>query len=98
MDIGENSAEGYFMEGYSTGDLVRSLCGHDADGIFIVLSAEDGYVTVCDGKRRKAANKKRKKYRHVQSLKLHSDLISGAAPYEVDAVCRREIKRLKNLI
>ena len=65
------------MERYSAGDLVRSLCGHDKDGIFIVLSAEDGYVTLCDGKRRKAAKKKKKKYRHVQSLKLHSDVIGS---------------------
>lgn len=86
------------MERYSAGDLVRSLCGHDKDGIFIVLFAEDGYVTLCDGKRRKAAKKKKKKYRHVQSLKLHSDVIGSVPPYALDAAVRREIKRLEKLI
>lgn len=86
------------MTGFSVGDMVVSLCGHDKGELLIVIAAEDNFVTVCDGKRRKADKKKRKKLKHVRFTGLHSDLIEGAALYALDAAARREIKRLAELI
>ncbi len=86
------------MTNFSTGDLVVSLCGHDKGEYFIVLSCDGEYVTICDGKRRKAAKNKRKKNKHVKATGLGTDLINTAEPHAVDATVRREIKRLIKLI
>lgn len=82
----------------SAGDLVISLCGHDKGDLFIVLSIEGEYVIICDGKRRKAEKNKRKKIKHIQSTGLNTDLIDSAPTYSVDAVVRREIKRLREFL
>ena len=60
---------------YSVGDLVISLCGHDKGELFIVLEADEVYVTVCDGKRRKAEKNKKKKNKHVKPTGQKTDLI-----------------------
>ncbi len=83
---------------FKAGDLVKSLCGHDKGEYFIVLEAENGMVMICDGKRRKAHNKKMKKNKHVEATGFHSDLINNLPLFAVDANVRREIKRLTNLI
>ena len=82
----------------SAGDLVISLCGHDKGDLFIVLSLQGEYVTICDGKRRKAEKNKRKKIKHIQPTGLNTDLIDSVPTHSVDAAVRREIKRLKKLI
>ncbi len=83
---------------FKTGDLVKSLCGHDKGEYFIVIEADENTVVICDGKRRKADNKKIKKNKHVKETGLCSDIISSLPPFAVDANVRREIKRLTNLI
>ena len=80
---------------FKKGDYVISLCGHDKDSVFVVIDAEQNYVIVCDGKRRKAEKRKRKKFRHVRFLGRHTDVIDNVPCYAVDANVRREIKRLK---
>ncbi len=55
-----------------TADIVLSLCGHDAGSYLFVLSTDEHYVLVADGKRRKLESPKRKKRKHVQ-LVLESD-------------------------
>lgn len=81
----------------SAGDLVISLCGHDVGDYFIVLSKDEEYVIICDGKRRKAEKNKKKKIKHIQSTGLNTDLIDKVPRHSVDATVRREIKRLKKL-
>ena len=83
---------------YSVGDLVISLCGHDKGELFIVLEADEVYVTVCDGKRRKAEKNKKKKNKHVMPTGQRTDLIKNAESFAVDAVVRREIKRLREFL
>lgn len=80
------------------GDLVVSLCGHDKDELFIVTDVDGEYVVICDGKVRKISKNKKKKNKHIKSTGLNTDLINNAKTFEVDAICRREIKRLKELI
>ena len=48
------------------GSIVRSIAGRDKGGLFIVMSVEDGYVTLADGDTRKADRPKRKKLKHIQ--------------------------------
>lgn len=83
------------MTKFSVGDMVMSLCGRDKGRYLIVIAVDGDRVIVCDGKSRKAEAQKKKKIKHVKFLGLHSDLINGLQPYEVDAKVRREIKRLR---
>lgn len=48
--------------------IVRSLAGHDAGGLFLVLETGEGCVYVVDGKRRRVEQPKRKNVRHVAPL------------------------------
>ncbi len=47
------------------GELVWSLAGHDKGECFLVIRREGEYLFLCDGKRRKAAESKKKKEKHV---------------------------------
>ena len=53
---------------YTKGEIVLSLKGHDAGGLFCVLDAQDGFVRIVDGKGRKLENPKRKKLKHVRRV------------------------------
>lgn len=81
----------------SVGEMVISCMGHDKGDYFIVIDADENYVTVCDGKRRKAEKKKRKKIKHVKPTGIYAEGINNIPQYAVDANIRRELKRLKNL-
>jgi ribosomal protein L14E/L6E/L27E len=48
------------------GLVVRALAGRDRGGYFVVLSTEDGYAVIADGKRRRLDAPKRKNIRHLQ--------------------------------
>ncbi len=86
------------MAKFSVGDMVVSLCGHDAGSLFIVTGTDGSFVTVADGKTRKVSKKKRKNIRHLRATGLHTDLINNVPQYAVDANIRREIKRLGELM
>lgn len=51
------------------GLVVRALAGRDQGGYFVVLSVQDGYAEIADGKRRKLDAPKRKNIRHLQGTK-----------------------------
>ena len=51
---------------YTKGEIVLSLKGHDAGGLFCVLDAQDGFVRIVDGKGRKLAAPKRKRESHLR--------------------------------
>ena len=51
-----------------TGELVRSLAGHDAGDVFCVVRSEGQFLFLADGKRRRLASPKRKKDRHTEAL------------------------------
>ncbi|MFR0854478.1 hypothetical protein [Ruminococcus sp.] len=51
------------------GLVVRALAGRDRGGFFVVLSVEDGFAEIADGKRRKLSAPKRKNIRHLQGTK-----------------------------
>ena len=51
--------------GCACAQIVRSLAGHDRGGLFCVLDTDVPYLLLCDGKRRKLENPKRKKAVHT---------------------------------
>ena len=80
----------------SVGDMVLSRMGHDKGSFFIITYIDKEYVTICDGKTRKADKKKKKKIKHIETTGFRTDLLNNIPQYAVDANIRREIKRLKN--
>ena len=50
------------------GAVVRSEAGRDAGELFFVVGADQPYLLLADGKRRRAARPKRKKVGHVTPL------------------------------
>lgn len=51
-----------------TGDIVRSLAGHDKGTLFCVTGQEGDLLLLSDGKRRKVSAPKRKKRGHVDMV------------------------------
>lgn len=47
------------------GSVVRANAGRDQGGFFVVVSAENGYCCIADGKSRKLSNPKRKNIKHI---------------------------------
>ena len=52
----------------SKSDLVLSLAGHDKGMLFYVISTDGVYVSLANGKERRAEKPKRKKEKHVRKL------------------------------
>lgn len=48
--------------------IVRSVAGRDKGRVFVVLDAEDEYLTLADGKLRRVEKPKRKKKKHTQLI------------------------------
>ena len=57
---------------YEIGQIVYSKSGHDKGGIFVILSVEEEYVYLIDGKRRSLEKPKKKKIKHIQPTKFVS--------------------------
>ncbi len=47
------------------GEFVYASKGRDAGECFIVISSEDNYLYLCNGKTRKVSSPKKKKIKHV---------------------------------
>lgn len=50
------------------GMLARSKAGRDKDCIYVIISVNDEYVYLADGKRRSACQAKKKNRKHVQPI------------------------------
>ena len=59
------------------GHLVRSLAGRDKDHYYLVVAdSQDGFVWLADGRKRSAAEAKRKNVRHLQIVhRVAADLM-----------------------
>ena len=51
-----------------TASIVVSLAGRDKDELFFVLTIEDNYALIADGKTRRIGQPKRKKLKHLQHV------------------------------
>jgi hypothetical protein len=70
--------------------IVKSLAGHDKDRIYHVLSLDNGYAALTDGKVRHLANPKRKQLKHL-SFQSESDSPAARAISDGGAVSNRDI-------
>ncbi len=69
------------------GMLARAKAGHDKDCIYVIISVNDEYVYLADGKLRPVCRPKRKNRKHVQPIVYaHCDSVTD------DAVIRKTVK------
>lgn len=73
-------------------DIVISLNGRDKGKYFFVLSTEDIYALLCDGKSRRVDKPKRKKLKHVR-LESKSDSRTALKLRNGFKVTNSEIRR-----
>ena len=59
------------------GSIVRSIAGRDKGDLFIVLSAQDGFVYLANGELRKVDRPKKKKLKHIQGSEKMSEFIAN---------------------
>lgn len=73
------------------GQLVRSLSGRDKGRYYLVLTAaEDGFVSLADGRKRPVGAPKRKNVRHLQPIRrVAADL---AERTEGSAITNEEVR------
>ena len=76
----------------SKSDIVISLAGRDKDQYFYVISTEDQYVFLADGKGRKLENPKRKKLKHVRRVSRTETRVA-AKILNGDKVLNSELRR-----
>ena len=76
----------------SKSDIVISLAGRDKDQYFYVISTEDQYVFLADGKGRKLENPKRKKLKHVRRVSRTETRVA-AKIQNGDKVLNSELRR-----
>ena len=50
------------------GSIVVSLRGHDKGRLYLAVGEENGYLFLCDGKRRRLEKPKRKQIKHIRPL------------------------------
>ena len=50
-------------------EFAKSLAGHDAGVIYLIINSDDEYVYLVDGSIRKLVNPKKKKRKHIQLIK-----------------------------
>ncbi len=74
------------------GEFVYVIAGRDKGKCFIILSADDKYVYLCNGKGRKVTTPKKKSVKHISFTGEKSDFIKGKA-FENKEITNNEIKR-----
>ncbi len=78
------------MGRYETGMLAKSKAGHDKGHIYIILSVDETYVYLSDGRIRTRDHLKKKKKKHVQPIHKIYD-VTGAD----DVAIKRILKEYK---
>lgn len=63
---------------YRLGYFARSLCGHDKDRLYMIVSEDGEMVGLCDGVHRRLSNPKMKKKKHIQMMR--SEKMAEAFP------------------
>ena len=52
---------------FNVGDIVLSRMGRDSGRHYIIMSAEENYVYICDGDFHKVDKPKKKKLKHIKA-------------------------------
>lgn len=82
-------------------DVVISKKGKYDGEMFFVIDVKDGFAFLCDGKRRKIANPKKKNILHLEEVNFSSEAVREKlenGSNTVDALMRAELKRLKFML
>ncbi len=79
--------------GFAPGEIVVSAAGRDMGRAYLVLGEQDGFVLLCDGKRRGLAKPKKKNPNHVTPQGERADL----SLISCDAHVRKAIKHFKKI-
>ena len=58
----------YQLETYQYGMLAYSKAGHDKGNLYVIIEADQEYVYLVDGIRKKISNPKMKKLKHIQII------------------------------
>ena len=77
---------------YVVSDVVQATAGREAGKLFYVVSTEEGYVLLANGKDRPLEKPKRKKCKHVRKV-LHSDTRVAIKLTSGDKVLNSELRR-----
>ena len=77
------------------GVLVKSKAGHDKDCIYVIISVNDEYVYLADGKVRTVCHTKKKNRKHVQVI-YKVQHVSIADDVSVRNAIREYIRRNKD--
>lgn len=79
------------------GSAVYSRAGRDKGGLFMVLDVKDGYAYLADGDKRRAANPKKKKLKHLNRTNFVSADIAAACAQgnAEDCMIRKALAELK---
>ena len=77
---------------YMISDVVRSQAGRDTQELFYVISLDDTYLTLVNGKDRTMENPKRKKRKHANKV-LRSETRVAAKLRNGDKVLNSELRR-----
>lgn len=83
------------------GDVVISKKGRFDGEYFFVIDEKDGFVFLCDGKKRRIDNPKRKNVSHLVKTPLSSPAVAErleCGKNAIDALMRNELKRLKLML
>lgn len=79
------------------GRVVKSKAGRDKDNYFVIMSVEDSFCYVCDGKIRKVDTPKKKKIKHLVVTEYSLELIKNKLDENqivTDSMIRKELKSL----
>ena len=82
-------------------DVVISKKGKYDGDMFFVVDIKDGVVLLCDGKRRKISNPKKKNVIHLEEVGFSSDAVREkieSSSNAVDALMRAELKKFKFML
>lgn len=62
------------MDRLKKGMLAKSLAGHDKGKLYVILQMDEAYVYLVDGEIRTIGNPKKKKWKHVQIIRMANDI------------------------
>ena len=51
-------------------EVVKSVAGHDSGKLYCVISRDEGFALIVNGKTRKLDNPKRKKEKHLEPINI----------------------------
>ena len=80
------------IESILVSDVVEATAGRDSGKLFFVVSTEEGYVLLCNGKDRPLEKPKRKKCKHVRKV-LRPDTRVALKIASGDKVLNSELRR-----